>query len=713
MYEQSAVHRTIVVLDVEGFGHPRRTNPHQLAVREGLYQAVGDAFRQAGLPWAPDTHEDRGDGILILVPPQFPKTLFVEKLPSALVEALTKHNREHADEAGIRLRMSLHAGEVPYDPRGVYGRAVIWAFRLVDAKLLKAALADSTGVLAIIASRWFFEEVVRHAADGVPSTYRRVLVRAKERTQPGWICLPDDTTPVAEVPSPYKGLSAFGKEDKKLFFGRETAIRDLMDAVAKYALVPVVGKSGVGKSSLVQAGLLPVLEQTGQAIESETILPRPSLPAALAAALARLSGAPGPDLDAWQDYLSRHGLTAAAEKAREDQKARPDPADRKWQRAVIVIDQFEEALARDGESDPVLRQLGELRDGGLLTVVLTLREDSFGDLFVGQETFGERLRRNAIPLRGMDRHELTDAIRLPAEWHGCDVTDPLVEELIEAVLDNPGALPLLEFTLDQMWRALPRETETLSSDDERRIRGLAGVLAAHADQVLNSLSPAEQAMVRTLFVHHLTSVDQPDLRRVIRLADCDPAYGPVIKRLADERLLTVGSDEHGHQTAEVAHEALLRAWNQLHVWLDAEGEFRRWRQRLREDLGSWRQTGDSGELLTGRPLAHAERWRSDRQADLDQDELRFIKASTDRRDEQERHRRTLNNRAQARELTHRAESAEDPQQALRYALKLLELSPDPPAAGWFGPACTARERPNSNRFPLPTPRPRSAGSGSA
>jgi hypothetical protein len=149
MHEQRAVHRTIVVLDVEGFGHPRRTNPHQLAVREGLYQAVGDAFRQAELPWTPDTHEDRGDGILILVPPEFPKTLFVEKLPSALVKALTKHNREHADEEGIRLRMSLHAGEVPYDPRGVYGRAVILAFRLVDAKLLKAALADSTGVLAI------------------------------------------------------------------------------------------------------------------------------------------------------------------------------------------------------------------------------------------------------------------------------------------------------------------------------------------------------------------------------------------------------------------------------------------------------------------------------------------------------------------------------------------------------------------------------------
>ena len=172
------------------------------------------------------------------------------------------------------------------------------------------------------------------------------------------------------------------------------------------------------------------------------------------------------------------------------------------------------------------------------------------------------------------------------------------------IRDNPGALPLLEFSLDQMWRALPPAKETLSSDEYRRIHGLNGALAAHADQVLNSLSAAEQAMVRNLFVNHLTSVDQPDVRRVIRRSDCDPGYWPVIVRLADERLLTVGCDEHGHETAEVVHEALLRAWNQLHVWLDAEGPFRRWRQRLREDMRSWRETGDSRELMTGSPLAH-------------------------------------------------------------------------------------------------------------
>jgi class 3 adenylate cyclase len=489
MHERRAVHRTIVVLDIERFGDPRRTDLHKLSVREGLYRSVGEAFQQAELPWTPDTHEDRGDGILVVLPPEVHKSLLVELLPSALVAALTAHNRAHPDEEGIRLRMSLHAGEVRYDQHGVTGQAVNWAFRLVDAKLLKAALASSSGVLAIIASSWFFDQVIRHAAGGIPSVYRRVLVRAKDDTRPGWICLPDDRRTAGAVTSPYKGLRAFEKEDENLFFGRENAVRQLMGAVAASALVPVVGKSGVGKSSLVQAGLLPALDKTGWAVE--TILPRPDLPMALAAALARLSGAPPivplSKLDAWQDYLSLHGLTAAAEKARKD---------RKWERAVIVIDQFEEALVQEEESGPILRQLGDLRDGGLLTVVLTLREDSFGALFVSQETFGECLRRNAVPLRGMDKSELIEAIRLPAEWHGIDVTDPLVEELVEAIRDNSGALPLLEFSLDQMWRALPPAKETLSSDEYRRIHGLNGALAAHADRVLDSLTAVEQAMVR-------------------------------------------------------------------------------------------------------------------------------------------------------------------------------------------------------------------------
>jgi hypothetical protein len=188
--QRLAVHRTIVVVDVEGFGDRRRTNRHQLAVREGLYRAMREAFHRAGISWADCGHEDRGDGVFILVPADVPKGLFVELLPFALVAALRAHNDTHPGQERIRLRMALHAGEVHYDEHGVTAASINLAFRLLEAGELKATLAGSQGVLAVITSSWFFEEVVRHsAADS--AAYRRVRVDVKESKTSGWICLPD------------------------------------------------------------------------------------------------------------------------------------------------------------------------------------------------------------------------------------------------------------------------------------------------------------------------------------------------------------------------------------------------------------------------------------------------------------------------------------------------------------------------------------------
>ena len=185
-----AVHRTIVAVDVEGFGARHRTNRNQVAVRDGLYRAVREAFRQTDIPWIDHDHEDRGDGMFILVGPEVPKSLFVETLPSALVSALRKHNSVHSDAERIRLRMALHAGEVNYDTHGATAASINLAFRLLESGPVKEALAGSSGVLAVIVSSWFFEEVVRHSrADA--AAYYPVLATVKETTTTGWICLPD------------------------------------------------------------------------------------------------------------------------------------------------------------------------------------------------------------------------------------------------------------------------------------------------------------------------------------------------------------------------------------------------------------------------------------------------------------------------------------------------------------------------------------------
>jgi class 3 adenylate cyclase len=186
-----AVHRTVVVVDIEGFGDQRRTNPHRVMTRAGLYQAVEHAFRQAGIQWAKCYHEGSGDGLFVLVPAEIPKSRFVETLPGTLVDALREHNRGHPAEERIRLRMALHAGEITYDDHGVTGAAINLAFRLVDARPLKTALAESPGVLALVASPWFFDEVIRNSTFINPAHYRPIPVAVKETRTTAWMTLPD------------------------------------------------------------------------------------------------------------------------------------------------------------------------------------------------------------------------------------------------------------------------------------------------------------------------------------------------------------------------------------------------------------------------------------------------------------------------------------------------------------------------------------------
>jgi hypothetical protein len=181
------MHRTIIYVDVEGFADPDRTNSDQTAVRGGLYGALVEAFTASGVSWRECYHEDRGDGALILVPPEVPKSIMVTGIPGALAAALGEHNRTHRRQARIRLRMAVHAGEVLPDEHGVAGAAINLTARLLEAKPLKRALRRSTGVIALIASEWFFDEVIRHQPAGIPGSYRRARVAVKRTRATAWI----------------------------------------------------------------------------------------------------------------------------------------------------------------------------------------------------------------------------------------------------------------------------------------------------------------------------------------------------------------------------------------------------------------------------------------------------------------------------------------------------------------------------------------------
>ena len=350
--QRLAVHRTIVVVDVEGFGDQRRTNRDQVAVRDGLYRVMREAFGRAGISWDDCGREDRGDGVFVLVPAEVPKGLLAESLPSALVTALGAHNGTHPGPERIRLRMALHAGEVHYDEHGVTAAAVNLAFRLLDAGGLKAALASSPGVLAVIASSWFFEEVVRHSA--AAAAYRPVEVAVKETTTTGWICLPDHLDPagqamlerlpvVAAVPGmqPAVALRTLPR-DTAAFTGR-TGEMDRLAAVSETAATAAVigihavdGMAGIGKTAFAvhAAHLLAARFPDGQIflrLHAHTAGQRPVDPAeALATLLLSAGVAPQqipPGLEArsasWRGHLAGKKVLLVLDDAAGSDQVRP------------------------------------------------------------------------------------------------------------------------------------------------------------------------------------------------------------------------------------------------------------------------------------------------------------------------------------------------------------------------------------------------------
>jgi hypothetical protein len=247
----------IICTDVEGFGDPNRTESDQLAVRDGLYRALEAAF---GGPWQECYHEDRGDGALILVAPEVPGSLLATMIPERLAAALRDHNRAHKPQAWIRLRMAVHAGEVRRDGHGVVGIALNQAFRLLDADPLRQALAGSRGVLAMICSQPFFEEVICHTPDNTHDRYRPVRVLVKETDVTGWICLPDDPYPsdheAAQPTAPMAGVPRQLPAAIAGFTGRTAELQALDNLVREPAasgaavIAAVSGTAGVGKTAL-------------------------------------------------------------------------------------------------------------------------------------------------------------------------------------------------------------------------------------------------------------------------------------------------------------------------------------------------------------------------------------------------------------------------------------------------------------------------------
>ena len=181
---------TIVFTDIVGFSAPHRNDVDRLEMRRAMYAVLREAFEESRVPWAACHTEDRGDGALVVVPPEVPTAAVIEPMIAVLALRLRRHNQRSSGAVHFQLRVAVDVGPVMPDPPGVTGFALIRTARLLDARPLRQRLAATGADLGFIASQFVFESVIAHGAGYVdPAEYEPISCRVKKLKTEGWIHL--------------------------------------------------------------------------------------------------------------------------------------------------------------------------------------------------------------------------------------------------------------------------------------------------------------------------------------------------------------------------------------------------------------------------------------------------------------------------------------------------------------------------------------------
>ncbi|MDN3353062.1 hypothetical protein [Actinomadura sp. DC4] len=184
----------VLAFDVVGFGDRRRDDDVQLYVRDALYRIIERAFGSVGAPWRACHREDRGDGVLVVVPAHISTELLISPLAERVRAGLRRHNKLSSEAAQIRLRMALHAGHVHFDAYGVAGQTLVHAFRLLEAPAFKSAFAATPCELGFVVSDRLYEDVIRHGPGLIdPDLYDAISVSLKETEARAWVHFPPGT----------------------------------------------------------------------------------------------------------------------------------------------------------------------------------------------------------------------------------------------------------------------------------------------------------------------------------------------------------------------------------------------------------------------------------------------------------------------------------------------------------------------------------------
>ncbi|KFE64800.1 bifunctional serine/threonine-protein kinase/formylglycine-generating enzyme family protein [Hyalangium minutum] len=419
--------------------------------------------------------------------------------------------------------------------------------------------------------------------------------------------------------NPYRGLSAFEAEHRSVFFGRAREARTVLERLSSDGFVLLTGDSGVGKSSLCAAGVLPSIDEgalgDGRRWETRRMVPGRRPLSALARVLAPRWGESAETLVAqWvaePEALARRIRGALGSAAG----------------LALYVDQLEElvTLSVPEEASSFAQALAPLAQGlPGVRLVATARSD-FLTRLAGLPGLGPQVGRAIHLVPPLGPTEVREAVIGPARVKGFRFeSEALVKTLVDATVSAHGGLPLLQFALAQLWEGRSREHAVIPASALEVLGGVSGALARHADGVVEALPAEQQRAARSLLLRLVTNEGTRARRSADELCGDDTRYRAALEALVRGRLVTAREAAEG-STYEVAHEALLHGWATLARWLAEEGETREVRLRLEAGAREWERTANSAEVLWGeRALQEAQALEPE---ELPERERRFLEAS--------------------------------------------------------------------------------------
>jgi WD40 repeat protein/ABC-type oligopeptide transport system ATPase subunit len=422
--------------------------------------------------------------------------------------------------------------------------------------------------------------------------------------------------PILEaVACPYPGMKPFTtKDDARFFYGREQEIEKLLLRLGKQNYFFIIGTSGSGKSSLIFAGLVPELEkkQPGKWL-IKSLRPGQTASETPMQKLAKELG--GENLNDSQTVEQYNQLiNSLLEQENPEAKI------------LLIIDQFEELFAPSTTKEQAklfITTIKSLRQVERISLILAMRADFYPDLMNSKLWSLQEFERVEIaPLRG---EKLREAIVTPAANCGVYVETKLVERLLIDAADEPVVLPLLQVTMERLWKRMERRLLTLSAyeklGEEASIihpSGLAVAIALHAEDTLKKLSEAQKKIARRIFIRLVQFGEgRADTRRqqtkkeLQSVKDNPREFEDTLEHLVKDRLLfpTYGEENKDEETKiDLAHETIIESWPTFQQWLKDWRNKEKIRRKLRAKVDDWIESKKKAGLLDRVQLKEADDW---------------------------------------------------------------------------------------------------------